>query len=132
MVVDGDGEEFLCAVLTDDILVEILLDGLGFLEFAHLDSGSLLLMLVLQLGDVVGCHLGAVGADVAVDAAEQQRDFVLAAAAEAAVTALAAILFRTGHAYFFLRVRISSTMPYSLASWAVIQKSRSASAKTLS
>jgi hypothetical protein len=54
---------------------------------------------MLQLRDIVGGHPGAVAADIAVDAAEQQGDFVLPAAAEAAVTPLGTLL-RTGHDYF--------------------------------
>ena len=115
MVVHCYGQELLGPVLADDVLVEELLDGLGLLEFAYLDGRGLLLAGMLKLAEVLPRHPYAVVTDVPVHAAEKEVHLALTTAAETAMT-LRLVVLGGCHAYFFFFVRISSTMPYSLAS----------------
>ena len=131
VVIDRDGQHLLGTILPDDIFIKELLDFHRFLQglkpsqrFAVLGSAAYGVL------EVVVGKLDTIAADEAVQALKQERDITLRPAAEHTMFSCTGILFLRHYLDFF--VRISSTIPYSRASWAVIQKSLSASANTLS
>ena len=110
MIVHGHGKDGLGPVLADDILVQEVLDLLGFRGFVHrpylrtpLGRG------VFQLGHVLGGHLRAVGANVTVDPLQHEGDLGIRPAAQDAPVP-GGVGRLPGHQRDFL-VRISSTMP---------------------
>ena len=131
VVIDRDGQHLLGTILPDDIFIKELLDFHRFFQdlkpsqrFAVLGSAAYGVL------EVVVGKLDTIAADEAVQALKQERDITLRPAAEHTMFSCTGILFLRHYLDFF--VRISSTIPYSRASWAVIQKSLSASANTLS
>ncbi len=112
MVVNGDGQHFLGAVLPDHILIQVVFDLLGLGSLSQFGGRCRLLSLLpLQFIDVLGGQFGAIRTDIAVHSLQQERDFGICAAAEHAMTAMSAVT--NGllcHQRFLLR-RISSTMP---------------------
>ena len=109
MVVHRHGQHLLGAVLANHVLVQIVFDFLrlgGRTQF----GGGLALPGHSPFGlvQVLRRQAHAVGADVAVQALQQERHFGPRPAAEHAVL----VLNFLGHANpYFLRLRISSTMP---------------------
>ena len=88
VVVDGDREHLLGALLADHVLVEDLLDLVGL---GKLVAGALGAILELLADDVVA-ELDALVADEHRRAGDQLADFVLALAAEGAVQQLAVVV----------------------------------------
>ena len=117
MIVDSHRQQLLRPFLTDHILVEIILDLLRLhqvRDLAMLRCGAKPCLL-----DVLVTSLDTVYAYTRIYAA-QERDFILAPAAEHTVLLLV-IVFPACHYLFFFLTTISSIIPYSLASAEVIQ-----------
>ena len=97
VVVNSHCQLFLCPVLTDHILVEECSYLMGFEGLLLRERGSLrslLLCVPERLFHILMPHLHTVRADAGVQTLEQERDFVLAPAAEHAVSqAIALCLF---------------------------------------
>src|SRR3989440_254659 len=93
VVVDGDGEDLLGALLADHVLVEDVLDLGGLGQRADLPR----LLLFPLLGDDVVAELDALVADVDGGARDQLADVVLALAAERALQGSVAFARATRH-----------------------------------
>ena len=116
MIVDGNGKKFLCPVLTYHILVEIFMDLLRFEQFVNLPvSGSLSHP---YFTDIFIASLHTFGTDAGIYST-QERDFRLAPAAEHTIFFFLVVF--SHQICFFPLPRISSIIPYSFASTAVIQ-----------
>ena len=85
MIIDCNGKSDLCFVLTDYILVECLLDLMRRNKLLRLDGSHLALLanLLFFRNDTV-CSTNAVDADVAINAREKSRNFILGLTAERA------------------------------------------------
>jgi hypothetical protein len=92
VVIDRDREHLLGALLTDHVLVEYLLDFVGFWELV---TGPLGAVLELLADDVVA-ELDALVADEDGGTRDQLTDFVLALPAERAVQKLAVVVTVAG------------------------------------
>ena len=115
VIIHRHGKRALGTILSDDILIQILLD-LYWLR--HLLQCELLVLLIVENArrqhDII-CLPGTILADKALDACYQQFHFALASSAKATH-----ILWHYSSTPF-LRVNTASIIPYSLASSAVIQ-----------
>ena len=112
MIVDGYREVALGLVLSDDVVVEVLLDVLGLgqgleVELGGVEGLSLGLLEELVLLEHVHRQGYAVGADLAVDALQEEGDFVLGTSAEDAVSFVCLL----SHAYFSSRLSTRSIIP---------------------
>ena len=117
VVVDGHGQGYLGLILTDDILIQPGLDLcrthqrlVGIIEVVLASAG------LQVLTNHLVCHLHTIAADEAFKAVEHQRYILLATATKGAT-----VQFLCHTLTQALRERTLSTIPYSLASWAVIQ-----------
>ena len=147
VVVDRDREDLLRLLLTDDVVVQVLVDLTRLGELVELDLGALRQLL---LDDLVA-EIDALVADVDAGAGDQLLDLLLALAAERALQQVATVT-ELGHespsrsialddvaapaqltpagtptAASSRFVITSSTIPYSFASDAPMMKSRSVS-----
>ena len=93
MVVDRDGENFLGPFLSDDVLVEVMLDVGGFLKFGR----DFFLCFFPILRDDVVAQIDTFVADVHRRSGNQFADFVPAFPAER-TTKVTIHLFLLGHA----------------------------------
>ena len=127
VVIDGHGDDLLGLILPDDVVVELGLD-LARLHKLHLEiiagRGSMLLKIA---EDVMG-DMKTIPAHRALDASEQEFIFGNLHPAKGAYPIVLGFL---GH-YLFSLESTWSIMPYSLASEAIIQWSRSLSCHTWS
>ena len=89
MVVDGDRERLLGDVLTDDVLVEELVDLAGLGEFAKAGFRGLAELL---LDDLVA-EVDALVADVDAGTRDELLDLLLALATEGALEEIAALAY---------------------------------------
>ena len=119
VIVDCYGEHLLGPILTYDILVQEGLYVRGLLSVIDTPGISLCCLLAGDILEIVVGQFDTVAADEAVDTLEKVRNFTLRPSAEHAMPALGSV-FLLWHYLAFLE-RISSTMPYSKASAAVIQ-----------
>ena len=119
MVVYGNGQHLLGPVLADHILVQESFDVRRFLGVIYPSGLSLRLGRLQGVVDVIVCKFDTVAAYEAVNALQQVRNFLFRPAAEHAMPWRRCFLV-LGHYLTFLE-RISSTIPYSRASLAVIQ-----------